>query len=53
MTAIERQQHAARMSALRTARAEVDAEQCIRIKIPVLCERELRGHRFIPRTLLT
>jgi hypothetical protein len=52
MTALQREQHAARLSTLAKIRLIVE-EGTLVVRPQVFCSRELRGHRLIPRTVLS
>lgn len=51
MTDREREVFKARMRTLEQVRAMVDQSGTVRLKTPVLCDRELRWHRLIPKTI--
>jgi len=50
VTALQREQHQARMRTLGQVRAEADGHGRIQIRSEVLCRRELHGWRLIPKT---
>jgi hypothetical protein len=51
MTALQREQHAARLSTLAKVRLIVE-EGTLVVRPRVYCEPTLRGHRLIPRTVM-